>query len=69
VKCTAYQLADEGNNKLSEAESIMWRIKNVSSLQKSERRAETKKAHTLRVAARKHFERAGLSFDEAGLKT
>lgn len=44
VKCTAYQLADAGNNKLSEAESIMWRIKNVTSILKQERKALTKKA-------------------------
>lgn len=42
VKCTAYQLADSGNNKLAEADSNMWRVKSVWQLTPSERKALTK---------------------------
>ena len=34
IKCQAYQQADEGNSKISEADTILWRLKMLHSSKK-----------------------------------
>ena len=64
-------MADSGNSKIAEADTILWRIKKLNSQknQKSEKKQLIKEQAKLRFEARKEFENAGISFYDCNLKT
>ena len=62
-RCMAYQEADLGQAKLSEADSKNWRAKVMKHLPKNEKKKLLKEAKKERTLAKKHFERSGMLFN------
>ena len=59
-------MADLANQKIAEADSLMWQIKSMANLKskKEERRKLQKQALEIRQRARKDFDVAGNAFQE-----
>lgn len=64
-------MADAGNSKIAQADTILWRMKTLNSSKKvkAERKQMMKEQGLLRKDARKEFDLAGASFAEIGLLT
>jgi len=64
LRCKAYQEADLGTAKISEADSNVWKAQVIVSMQKPEKRRLLKEAKKERLVGKKHFENAGYLFEQ-----